>query len=90
MNRKDAITNRVIEIIKENVELPEDILKMNGDTTFEDLKITSIDFIKIIVAVEAEYGFEFDDDELDYSNFNTIYDVVEYIIRVNTDERKDS
>lgn len=49
------------------------------DETFYKNNITSLSFIKIIVALESEFDIEFDDDELDYSNFSSLQRVIQVV-----------
>ena len=44
------------------------------DTNLLALGINSIDFIKIIVALEIEFNIEFDEDRLAHDSFKTIVD----------------
>jgi len=55
----------------------------NGDVTletgFSDAGVDSITFIKIVVALESEFDFEFDDEMLLITKFPTIRTMVEYV-----------
>ena len=73
------IIYKVRRIIKENIDLVVDINEIQGDEKFEDFGVNSISFIKLVVATESEFGFEFDDDDLDFIRINTINNLVEYI-----------
>lgn len=76
------ITKRVLDIISENtnVQLSDCI---SEDSNFPEMD--SITFIKIIVALENEFDFEFDDEMLLISRFPTIKPMIEYVeIKVNT------
>ncbi len=44
-----------------------------------NLGINSITFIKIAVALEAEFDVEFEDEDLDASKFKTVEDIVAYL-----------
>ena len=46
---------------------------------FIDVGLDSITFIKIVVALEGEFGFEFDDDMLLITKFPTVQSMVEYV-----------
>lgn len=54
---------------RNEVTLESDIIK--------DLGLDSLDIVTLIMAVEDEYGFTADDDEI--VNLKTVGDVVEYI-----------
>ena len=44
-----------------------------------EMGINSILFVKIVVALENHFNFEFDDEDLNYDKFETMNDVYEYI-----------
>lgn len=70
--RKQAVIN----IFKNNASELEDI---PDDAKLIDLGINSITFIRIIVELESYFNFEFEDEDLDYKNFEYIDDVCRYI-----------
>ena len=41
--------------------------------------LNSISFIKLAVLIENEFGFEFDDEDLDSKKYKSITDIVTYI-----------
>ena len=49
------------------------------DLEMKDMGINSISFIQIVVDIEETFGFEFDDEDLDYEKFRTMDDLYEYI-----------
>lgn len=67
--------NRVREIFNEHILEPDHI---TGDELFS--KVNSVDYIKIIVAIELEYDFEFSDDDLSVGRFKTITELSQYVI----------
>lgn len=51
----------------------------NNERLIEDVGIDSIRIVKMIVGIENEFGFEFDDEFLDYNKiytFGLLYDYV--------------
>ena len=80
------IREKITEIIsvhsdKENVN---QYLLKNDD--LNQLGLNSISFIKIVVDLESEFNFEFEDEALDYSKFmslNILCDYVEEQMRLN-------
>ena len=50
-----------------------------GDFNLSLSSLGSIQFIKIIIAIEEKYGFEFEDDYLNYENLGTIEKIVKYM-----------
>lgn len=70
----------ILEKIKDIME--EELGKDRNEVTLEsdiikDLGLDSLDIVTLIMAVEDEYGFTADDDEI--VNLKTVGDVVEYI-----------
>ena len=83
-NEKD-----VAEIISENLgdrELSKDFLdgKLRN---FEEMKINSIAFVKIIIAVEDKYNIKFESRKMDTDEFICVQDFYDYI-RQKISERK--
>ncbi len=67
----------VIEIIRQQLELGDDI-EITEDTSFkDDLGIDSLDFVELVMAFENEYDMEVPADELE--NIKTVGDVCECI-----------
>ena len=73
---KNTILNDLKGIFKENIcenidiQLEESLSKYITD---------SVNFIKVVVAIEILYDIEFTDSELDADNFNTIQNLVDFI-----------
>lgn len=70
----------ILEKIKDIME--EELGKDKNEVTLEsdiikDLGLDSLDIVTLIMAVEDEYGFTADDDEI--VNLKTVGDVVKYI-----------
>ena len=64
--------------------LDEKSITVNCDSTLADV-LDSITFIEIVVAVEREFDFEFDDEMLLITKFPTTKTMVEYVKgKVNT------
>ena len=77
----EKIQQNVIEAVANQLEMdPADI---TGETSLtEDLKLDSLDFVEVCIALEDIYGVEFDTEELSksMSASTTVNDVVEYLI----------
>ena len=77
----EKIQQNVIEAVANQLEMdPEEI---TGETSLtEDLKLDSLDFVEVCIALEDIYGVEFDTEELSksMSASTTVNDVVEYLI----------
>lgn len=67
---------RILEFIKKNVK--EVGIEVEKDTAISET-IDSITFVEMVVALEAEFNFEFDDEMLSLSNFETIGQLMDYV-----------
>lgn len=76
MCRLEEIESKIISIMKENMDFDASV---SVSDRIESLGINSISFIKIVVQIETEFGFEFEDDDLNYNVFQTLKDLVVYI-----------
>lgn len=56
------------------------IEKLSMNDTIHDIGIDSISFIQIVVELEELYDFEFDDEKLLYSDYETIGQVYKYVL----------
>jgi len=65
------IINNIYYEIKKN--------KIALETEFVNIEINSIIFIKIVVALEEAFDFEFDDEKLLIAEFPTVKSIVEYV-----------
>lgn len=76
----EEIQGRLIKVMKETLgDFVEGISTIKPDDDLSSFGVNSVNFIKLVVAVEEEFGFEFDDEQLDFNNFKTINGIVEYI-----------
>ena len=69
------IKQRTLKIISEKISSKSILLDMELDS----LNINSITFIEIIVSLETEFDFEFDDEMLLFAKFPTVKSMVEYV-----------
>jgi acyl carrier protein len=65
--------SRVIAVIAKAQHIPADSLTI--DSTFEELKIDSLDGINIVFAIEEEFGIEIPDEEA--KQIRTVRDVAD-------------
>ena len=72
----NKIKEKVFEIIKNNVQVDKEL---SPNDKIEDLGIDSLTFVKIIVAIESEFGFQFLDEELDKDVFVDINSFIKYV-----------
>lgn len=68
---KISILNKIIEILdNENINL---------NSQFEDLQLTSLEYVEMYVCIEEIYGFEFDLDDMVIGKFVTIENFIDKI-----------
>ena len=72
------MSDKIINIIKGFCALKEDI---TIDTYISDLSLDSLSFISIIVEIEDTFNIEFDIETLDIKTWNTVGDIIEYVMR---------
>lgn len=73
------IETLVREIIKETVELTVPVEEIGNEDDLMNLGMDSINSIKVVVAIEEKFGFEFYDEDLNIENFKNIRKLVSYI-----------
>lgn len=76
----EDIKARVLTMLREVLDDNKEQLDTIGSN--EDLSVlgvNSITFIRIVLALEMEFGVAWDDDDLEYQNFLTIDNIVNYI-----------
>ena len=70
------ILERIKDIMQEELGKDRNQVTLESDI-IKDLGLDSLDIVTLIMAVEDEYGFTADDDEI--VNLKTVGDVVKYI-----------
>ena len=83
----EKIVDTIIEVISNELDI--DPADLNAETSLtNDLKVDSLDFVEISLALEDIYGVSFDDDELakSMSASTTIGDIAEYLISLGVSE----
>ncbi|MCL6589236.1 MAG: acyl carrier protein [Firmicutes bacterium] len=73
------IEAKVRQIIKDNAKLKVPVEEIGLDDSLGDFGISSMNFIKIIVGVEMEFGFEFNNETLKFENLDTLRKIVSFI-----------
>ena len=80
------LREKIIEIISTNCEMENVNQYLNENDDLTKLGMNSISFIKMIVEMEKEFDFEFEDEALDYNKFtsmNLLCDYVKEMMRKN-------
>jgi len=75
MGELSGVKKRAVEIISFNFDI---IFKDIGGLG-DKLEVDSLSFINAVVALEEEFGFEFDDEMMLMSAFPTIVDIIRYV-----------
>lgn len=68
--------NKVIELIKDNLALDEEV---DIDTPLKSLSLDSLSFINLIIQIEETYDIDFSFDELDIKKWNIVNDFIQTI-----------
>lgn len=80
MNNKN-VEDIIIEIISKNaIEIGEEILELKLENRLVDVGINSLSYVKSIVQIENEFGFEFKDEDLDFRKIESIQDIYNKVI----------
>lgn len=61
---------KIIEIIRNCCVLEEK--NVGAETRLEDISLDSLSFVDAIVKIEQEFGFEFDDEDLNVYSWETV------------------
>ena len=78
MNKRQ-VYDKINTIINEN-ELLKKGNSINNDTNlFAEAGLDSIGIVELVVAIEEEFGFEFDESELEFDEFATIDSIANLI-----------
>ncbi len=72
MNQSEA-TERIIGVVKGVIG--ESNKELTGDTKIENMGVSSIDYVKILIMLETEFDIEFDDDDLVLDESTCIFDL---------------
>ncbi len=67
------VLEKIREIIAEKLDIDEDII--NPETTFEELRIDSLDMVEIVMDLEDAFDITIEPDE----EMATVSDLVDYI-----------
>lgn len=88
MITKNEIEEKLVSIYMkqmQELQISPDNLQQSGidfssqEIRLQDVGINSLGFIRLVVAVENEFGFQFEDDMLNVELFQTIQELITYI-----------
>ena len=80
MDTTTNVWDRLLHHIKLFLDLSDE-KKIKEEDQLIDLGINSIDYIKIVLVLESEFGFEFDDEALDMNNISTVRLLYQFICK---------
>lgn len=72
------IEEGTIEIIRDRA-CQDNNTTVGVGTSFDELKVDSITFIEIIIALEDKFEIEFDDEALYFGKFEYVCELVDYV-----------
>ena len=75
----EEIKNTLYRIVGEVLEIDNIKECLDEEGNFKDIELTSVNYLKIIVAIEEEFEIEFDDELLDFESFLSIDSLCSYI-----------
>lgn len=75
---KEKILERLIEIVKEELDLGSDS-DISGETSLFDIGVDSIALMSIIVYTEEEFNYEAEETALIGNQFKCLMDIADYI-----------
>jgi len=77
MEKRLEIIRSIVEHCIDNLKIP--ITEVGNDEDLFNLGMDSITSIKIVVAMEQEFDFEFEDEKLTMDTMRTINSLYEYL-----------
>lgn len=80
-----AIELKIIELIEDIFEQQGSKVEIHADSKLEEINLVSLDFIKLLVAIENEYNIVFSDDYLVGNFFADVNDIVRYVVETIND-----
>ena len=85
------IEERVLKIIANNISISS-YSEIDTSANLANIGVDSISFIRIVVSIEREFDFEFDDEMLVITYFPTVKAIIDYVRKKtkehNTEEKK--
>ena len=76
---QSGIKSRLISILREHVELEGDLEEIGLEDSLADWGLNSTGILKLIFGIEKEFELQFDDDDFDSANFQTLNSLILYI-----------
>ncbi len=80
----------IITLIKEVLVDQLIIDQLDSEDRLERTGLNSISFIRLAIAIEREYGFQFDDEKLNIQLFGNLKSLTEYVESKKNDDNGDT
>lgn len=74
---------KIIEIIRNACALEENVTE---ETVLQDISLDSLSFVEAIVKIENEFDIEFDFQQVDLSNWNTVCDIIKIVRKLRNEK----
>lgn len=79
MTNMNNIENRIKTILNETINLQHPVAEIKLEDDLFAVGMDSLNSIKLIIAIEEEFGFEFDDEDLIADNFRALKNIISYV-----------
>jgi acyl carrier protein len=79
LNKRD-VEVKIREIIDKNCELTKRIQEIRIDDELQNYGMDSLSVIRVIVEIEEDFEFEFNDEDLVIDNFKSVDKLVDYVL----------
>lgn len=77
MELVQEIKEVVLEVIKR--DYPDHTAELEEDVDLSEYGVSSVMYINVTVLLEVKYDIVFEDEKLDFTNYNTISKLAEYV-----------
>lgn len=78
---------KIFEIIRNACALEENI---DEKTKLDEISLNSLSFIEVIVKIEEEFDIEFDFEEVDFTNWQTVEEIIKKVKELSNEKGKKS
>lgn len=76
------LKDKIIKILKNNNFIDKDIERISLELSLKDtFGLSSINLVELIVAIEQEFEFEFDDEDLILDNYDSIKSIMDKVAK---------
>lgn len=73
-----GVQEKAFKVIMSNIDTSIS-REISLDTDLSSVGFSSTSFIRLVIALEAEFNFEFDGDKMFFTAFSTVKSMVEYV-----------